>query len=817
MKNGKKSKSILASRSKSIAILLIIATLITICRLGFLQIIKHDEYQKSATSSQWSENVIHATRGTIYDANGTILAQSAKTHSVYLVPERMLNLEFRQDVCKTVAKVLDLDYDKLMELTTLKEGADTTVAHKVIIKKQLEYAESQLVLCGDKNNRNCHACLYHNTFRTQIVNESGETVPKKFNYSSVIGLEEDSKRYYPMGDFASSLIGTLNTDGVGVSGLERYYNNILSGSDGRETSYGTYLDEDNANVYPANDGSNLKLTIDKTCQYALNKKLNEINKQFSAIGSYGILMDVNTGAILAMDAIGYKGGYDLANKNELNEYYSNLLTKATENDDFSYLEKYLTDIEKANNPKNKAVQIKNAVDAKIYEIANVEDFEERVALHSKQLKHYFILEQWNNYCVSETYHPGSVFKVFLSAAALEENVLGDDFSYYCNGSTTVKDRTFRCHSSWHGAQDLRKGLMNSCNPLFIKVGQLLGADKFYKYFEAFGFTEKTGIESYEEGSSIYFKAEDLTDVRLASSSFGQTFTVTPIQVITALSAIANGGYLMQPYLVDEELDSEGNIIKKTTPVVRRQVISEETSKTVASMMEDVCKKGTGRNGYVSGFRIAGKTGTTQKFQEKGVYIASFACFAPADDPQVALLIIVDEPKGEINGSTICAPAAAKVMETVLEYLDVERQYTKEELEKLDTQTPGVVGKNADEAAKQLKKAGFTVRTVGHGDTIVSQSPAGGQTIPQGGVIAIYTTDKEDDKLTVKVPDLSGMSISAVKKYAASEGLNVRISGIRESGVVSYDQNIEIGAEVEYGTIVTVYFKSYENVGDATLN
>ena len=390
----------------------------------------------------------------------------------------------------------------------------------------------------------------------------------------------------------------------------------------------------------------------------------------------------------------------------------------------------------------------------------------------------------------------------------------DKDTFYCGGSYTVDDRVFNCHSSWHGTQDLRKGLMNSCNPFFVQLGLKLGAERFYKYFEAFGFTEKTGIESLEESNSIYYTEDQLSRVRLASESFGQSFSITPIQLITGISAIANGGYLLTPYLVDEKLDADGNVISKTQPTVRRQVISKETADVVASMMESVVNDGgTGRNGRVAGYRVAGKTGTTQKYQIRGTYIASFGCFAPADDPEIAVLIIVDEPQTEMNGSMVCAPVAAKVVETILEYLGVERQYTEEELEDLDTTTPGVIGKDVDDAEETLRSNGFSVRVVGDGSKVISQSPAGGQTIPQGGVIVIYTTDEEDSKITVTVPDLTGSGVNGGRRQATSEGINVRISGATGDGVVCYDQSIEPGTEVEYGTIVKVYFKSSEEIGD----
>ncbi|MCR5522072.1 MAG: PASTA domain-containing protein [Clostridia bacterium] len=800
------SKSDMKANARFVAVLLVIAILTVIVRLADIQILNADKYKRSANSAQWDVEMIPARRGSIYDAEGSIIAQSAQTWQLYLIPENFESENFRSDVCKHVADTLGLDYDELIEQTRINKSVaddELVIAHKKVVKSQMELSEKRLIDCGESGeyitdsdgksvpNPNPN-CLIHRFYKDP---ETGKT----YYYSNVMGLDKDSKRYYPMGDFCSGAVGFINADGDGASGIERYYNTLLSGTDGRKVSYGSNVRADSSDIDEVKNGVNLKLTISEAVQLDLDKNLKEVYERSGGLGAYGIVMDVNTGAILAMDAIGYKGNYDLSDPDKLNGYYSVALDRAVSNEDYDELDYYLGKVENGEEQMN--------------EITSVEDYESRMKLFRKKLAYFYKLEQWNNYCVSETYHPGSVFKIFLTAAALEENILPADYTYTCVGSVSVEDRIFNCHVSGHGTQDLRHGLMNSCNPFFIKLGLTLGAEKFFKYFEAFGFTEKTGIESIEESNSIYYKRDELTRVSLASESFGQTFSITPIQLITAISSIANGGKLMQPYIVAEQLDDNGNVVSKTKPTVKRQVISEETAATVASMMEDVVKSGTGKNGYVAGYRVAGKTGTTQKYQLKGTYIASFGCFAPADDPQIAVLIIVDEPQGEINGSTVCAPVAAKVVENTLERLGVERQYTDEEIEKLDTNTPGVIGRDAYEAGDELEEAGFEVRIIGGGSKVISQSPAGGQTIPKGGVIALYTTDEEEERVKVTVPDLSGLGVSGVKKYAASEGINVRTSGNSGSGVVSYDQSIAAGTQVEYGTIVTVYFKSYENISD----
>ena len=479
-------------------------------------------------------------------------------------------------------------------------------------------------------------------------------------------------------------------------------------------------------------------------------------------------MDVNTGAILAMASM---PNYDL------------------------------------NNPQSLTDSEREALEA--YEDAAEKSKARNGMLYSK----------WRNFIVSDSYEPGSVFKIITAAACLEENVATLETTYSCSGKIQVSDWTIKCHRrEGHGMQNFQQGLMNSCNPFFITVGQKLGAEKFYEYFEAFGFTEKTGIDLPAESTPVagvtYHGLDQMGIVELSSSSFGQSFQVTPIQMITAMSAIANGGKLMQPYLIAKELDENGNVIKETKPVVKRQVVSEKTAQTVSQMMEAVVSIGTGKNAYVSGYRVAGKTGTSQKLGHKGKYVSSFGCFAPADNAEIAILILVDEPVGQINGGQICAPVAAQVIEKTLEYLNVERQYTEKELAMLDVTAPNLVGMTIGEARAALKKDGYEVRTVGSGETVTAQMPAYQQTMPKNGIVVLYT-DADAERLTARVPDLRQMTVSQANKYALAAGLNIKISGnaLNTGELVSYDQSEEPGTEVEYGKTITVYFKSDTDVND----
>lgn len=525
-------------------------------------------------------------------------------------------------------------------------------------------------------------------------------------------------------------------------------------------------------TYDAKQGNSLVLTVDEVIQYYLEKSLDQARVNAQAKSAYGIVMDVQTGGILAMAT---KGDFDP------NEPHT-IADKET-------AEK----LEKITNPEEKYQELTSAQ-----------------------------YTQWRNRAITDTYEPGSVFKVVTAAAAVEENVIPENFTYTCNGVINVAGTKIHCHKrAGHGTEDFTHGLMNSCNPFFITVGQHLGAEKFYKYFEAFGFTEKTGIDLPSETAPVegrsYHTLKQLGIVELASSSFGQTFETTAIQMLTAVNTIANGGKMMKPYVVSSVLDEEGNTISTTQPTVKRQVISEKSAAKVADMMEHVVSEGTGKNAYVAGFRLAGKTGTSEKLagggKKEGKYVASFVCFAPANDPKISMLIVIDEPVGQINGGQIATPVAAEVAEATLNYLNVDPQYTAKELADLGEETPSVTGLSVAKAREAL--SGFNIRTVGEGKTVVSQMPAEGQLIPKNGVVVLYT-DKTSEKRKVTVPDLSNnLSVAAANQKALEYGLNPKIFGnsLTMGESVSYKQSVEAGTQVDEGTVVTIYFKSNVGVND----
>ncbi|MBR3149584.1 MAG: PASTA domain-containing protein, partial [Eubacterium sp.] len=430
-----------------------------------------------------------------------------------------------------------------------------------------------------------------------------------------------------------------------------------------------------------------------------------------------------------------------------------------------------------------------------------------------------IQNQWRNFTVSDTYVPGSVFKTFMSCAALEENVVTLDTTYTCTGSKQVLDYTMKCHyHPGHGTQNLTQGLENSCNPFFITIGQKLGVHNYFKYFDAFGFTQKTNIDLPGEAISQFYKEEQYGIVELSSASFGQTNSLTPIQVCSGLCAIANGGTLVKPYIVSEIKDANGNTIKKTQKTEVRRVISEDTSAKVRKMMKAVVDEGTGKNGYVAGYRVGGKTGTSTKLGEssegeKDKYIVSFAAIAPSDNPEIASLILIDEPNEDLGGGALCAPISAQVTEQAMQVLGVEPKYNEKEAKNLSISTPAIIGLETGKAKSTLSDKNLKSKIVGSGEKVISQSPSAGSAIPSGGVVVLYT--EKGSRQKVKVPDFSGLTISEANAAAADKNLNIEIRGnnLSSSNVVAYSQSTEKGTEVDIGAVITVSFKSTKSVLD----
>lgn len=590
----------------------------------------------------------------------------------------------------------------------------------------------------------------------------------------------DYKREYPLKNTLSCVLGFMGTDNVAREGLELKYNEILSGTPGRmvitQNEEGDRLPTALQYEYTveAQNGNSLVLTVDQYIQQVAEKYLNDSLTEFKATNrGCAIVMDVDTGAILAMAV---KGDYD----------------------------------------PNNYLEIGDPTVAEV--IAQLSGEEQAAALVAARQK------QYRNKAL-EFYEPGSVFKTFTAAMAMEEGIVSEDSAFYCGGSITIADRNMRCwvHPNGHGQQNFVKAIANSCNPAFMKLSQSIGTRLFSKYYTGFGFTERTGADLLGEpfvSQSLYHTADKITPIDVATSSIGQTFEVTPLQMITALCAIANGGKLMQPYVVDKILDADGNVVSQTEPAVRRQVISADTSARVSAMLANAVSSGSIKNAYISGYRVAGKTGTSEKTEtrdeetenENVEIIASFGGFAPADNPQVAVLVMVDEPQYLKSGGGVAAPTARKILKDILPYLGIEPNYTEAEIANLDRSAPLVVGSTLGAAATTLKASTLTYHVVGRGDTVVSQYPAAGTTIPQGGAVWLYTADAETQMTTV--PDFSNRTVAQVNQAANRAGVNVLLSGIRTNAdgtATSSRQSIAAGTKVPKGTVVSVEFTYADNI------
>lgn len=722
------------------AVVIIFLMTTTVARVFYLTIVRGEELSEKAETQQLKDTEITAMRGTIYDSNGNVLAQSASVWNVFIDP---LNIKDKQRdlIVDEFANLFGYDADEK------KEFYDRTTHqnHYELVEKKVE------------NN----------------IKEKLSKFVSKNELGGCIGTEQTTKRYYPYGTLASSVIGFTGADDQGLSGIEAYYDEQLTGTNGRIITAKDAKSNNIANDYEtsiaATDGDSIVLTINQTIQYYLEKGLRETMNEYQAKGAYGVVMNCNTGAVLAMSSL---PDYDC------NEPY-----KLTYSKDKKAIKK-LSDKTAKQKAESAAVQ-----------------------------------NQWRNFTVSDTYVPGSVFKTFVASAALEENVVNLNTTYNCTGSIQVDKYKMKCHyHPGHGTQTLTQGLENSCNPFFITIGQKLGVHNYFKYFDAFGFTQKTNIDLPGEASPQYYKEDQYGIVELSSASFGQTNSLTPIQVCTGLCAIANGGKLLQPYLVSSIADANGKTVKKTQTKEIRQVISADTSEKVRKMMKSVVDNGTGKNGYVAGYSVGGKTGTSTKLGESkngegDKYIVSFGAIAPSDDPEIAMLIIVDEPNQDLGGGALCAPIAAQVTQEAMNVLGIEPKYNDSEMKDLSKQTPNVVGKSLDEAKKTLEENNLNFVVVGDDSTITRQCPSGADTIPNGGTVYLYTDDSE--KQTVNVPNFSGLTVNEAKDLASSSNLNIQIAGNSMSSgtVVAYRQSEEMQAKVEKGTVVTVTFKNTQSVLD----
>lgn len=731
-------------------------------RLVKLMLIDHEYYQSKAISNQTRSTSVTASRGTIYDRNMEVLAASVSVENIFLDPlelsQNKVDIDF---LASNLARLLDLD-----EAFIKKQAADTSMRYKVLRRKQPK--------------ETCDAVR-------QFVSDNG-----------IVGvhLEPDSLRYYPNHELASQLLGFTNVENKGSEGLEAYYNETLEGTAGavittkgnNETemlyAYETY--------YEATDGDSLVLTIDMTVQRALEKQMRDaIDRYGVKNGAFGIVMDANTGEIVAMSTL---GGYDP------NQYLT------------------IADAEKD-------AQLENLYDAAM---ALPEDSPERQqaiddynsAVAAERLR------QWRNRCVSDGYEPGSTFKLLTLAAGLDCGAVTLNDTFYCGGRETFEGRSqpLNCwRHQGHGSETTAQALQNSCNLAFAHIGLKIGGETFYDYCKAFGLMEPTGIDLPGESGGIFHTKERLSDrdtygtSYLIATSFGQTVKPTPIQLVRAVSAVVNGGYLLKPYVVSQVIDENGNIVRQQEREVVRQVISEETSATMCELIESVVTDGTAKNARVAGFRIGGKTGTAEKTdqrEENGQLtndkIVSFVGIAPMQDPRYVILIALDTPDPAsgiyISGGVMAAPTVAAVFEDILPYLGVAPEYEDGDMSRVSVRMPDVRELTKSEAAAALKEVSLDCRVIGTGSRVVSQIPAPGREVPGRSTVLLYTDDSMPTG-QVRVPDLFGKTVEEATRALNDLGLYLQAKGTNATRghVVVTAQDIPPGTQVERGTTVTVLF------------
>lgn len=718
-----------------ILLILVLGFGAAVLRLTYLTTVQSSELQESAVDLQLADTTVSAKRGTIYDANGNVLAESASVWQVVMSPVNFKNDKQRQAAAKGLSEIFDLEYNDVLDDTKQQ-------SHYVVVKRRIESDEREKVL--------------------KLI----DTLKKDYSCSGVIQLLDDYKRYYPKNSLASSVIGFTGSDDQGLEGIEYEYDSYLSGTPGRiitaQNARGTDMPFRYEQNVESEDGNNVYLTIDETIQSICEKYMQKGVEDNNVLNKgVCIAMDVNTGAILAMVTT---DGYDLNNPYELSAKDKKKI-KST--------------------PKKKQAEAESAA----------------------------LSNMWRNKAVADTYMPGSVFKMCVASAALEENLVNEKTSFTCTGSILVEGETIHCSNiAGHGTQSFVEAISNSCNPAFVQIGQMLGASKFRQYYQGFGFSDKTGIDLPGEAEDSFWKEGKMGGVDLAVASFGQNFKITPIQMITACAAVSNGGYVVQPHVVSKITDSKGNVIKTVDKKIKRQVISDDTSKKMNEYLEYNTERQGAAAGYISGYKVAGKTGTSEKkditkvessFSED--YISSLCGYAPADDPQIAMLVFFDTPDGDAYyGSQVSSPVFINIMSEVLPYLDVKTSYTDEELGYVDASAGDYTGVSVDEAKTAVEADGFTATVKGNGSTVISQIPTVSSGLQKGGSIVLYT-DSNSQSETVSVPSLIGLSPDEVNNVASAYGLNVSFSGATTSSRTSSSQNIEAGTSVSPGTVITVSF------------
>lgn len=735
-------KSNSKNRYAVVRVIAMIALICLIGRLFYIQIIKHSKYEQIAVSQQTQDIAIEAKRGTITDRDGNILAISATAYKVVMAPKLIDSEDLREKICDGLSSALSEDRDKIYEMT-LKNVQSVEVVRRV---------------------------------EKDIADKVSDFISEDKDYAAIITVTEDPKRYYPNGNTLSTVLGLVGADNQGLEGLEYLYDDYLTGTAGKlvatKTSIGTSMPFSYERQVDPKDGCTVELTVDLKMQAMLESEINKARVEHNVQNRIaGVIMDVNTGEILAM----------------------------TSKPDFDPNENYVINDE-----------LTLEALAAEFEIGSTEYYK---AYNEK------FAEYKKNKCL-EAYEPGSTFKIFTASMALEENLVSLEETFFCSGHLDIGPTRVNCHKrTGHGSEHLKEGLANSCNPVFMTLGMRIGQEKFYDYLTVFGLRDKTGVGLPGEQTGYHHSLKTMTTLDLAESAFGQTFKITPMQLISGVCSVINGGNYMQPYIVRSITDSDGNTVVSNKPTVVRQTVSDETSAIMREYLEFTAD--SSEKSHVDGYRIGGKTGTSQKLdtrvgqEDNDKRISSYVCFAPADDPQIAVLVVVDEPDSEVQyGSYIAAPLGTSIIVQALNQLGIYS--TAENADR--TTVPYVGEMTVDEASKKIVADGLQVKVVGKGETVVSQLPAANTTISVGSTVLLYTEEGEHETTTV-VPNLEGKTPAECNQLLTNSELNIEILGSNESvtpitgsGVVAYYQSISPGETVEKMTTVQVRFKKVAKSG-----
>ena len=718
-------------------------------------VVRGEEMEGRAARQQLSDSTIKATRGTIYDTNMNVLAQSATAWNVIIDPAT-IDEEFDKQIASAQENGQQVPTKESLQQQMASDLAGALGLNVEDVLEQMSYTNRRYRKIADRADRSA-------------INALLEVLDEK-DYVGV-STEVSTKRYYPYSTLASSVIGFCNSEDTGIYGLEAQYDDVLSGTDGRiitaQDALQDALPTTYERTYDAVDGYSIVTTIDTVIQQYIESALQSAVDQYQPEGGAAIIvMDTNTGGILGLASY---PNYDL-------------------NDPYTILDSYT-----------------------LQQIDLLETEEEKSSARAEARE-----TQWQNKTITDTYEPGSVFKIVTASAALEEGTATVNSTYYCNGVVEFKDGSgtlsIHCHNrSGHGQESFIQALVNSCNPAVMEIGRGLGQDRFFEYYQAYGLTEKTGIDLPAERVGVYYD-ETMSNISLACCSFGQSNTVTPLQMLTAAVAGINGGYLLTPRVVDRVIDQDGNTVEEFGTEVKRQVISEETSAIMRDGLEQVVSANGGTNASVAGYRIGGKSGTAQILTntveegEEEMYVFSYFVFAPADDPQVAALVLIDSPtQGDTSyANTVVGPLASTVMSDILPYLDIGTTYTDEELANQEVSVPtGLVGADLATAEAKLRSQGLEAYIIGDGENVIDVYPEESSRVPNESTIVLYTEGSEIS--TVTMPNVVGMTPTQASQTLGSYGLNVRISGGAANNTKARVvlQEYEAGTTLTRGTVVEI--------------